>query len=70
MRRVALLFLPVVVTERPEDYDDWACRQLGRWLAEAPGTTVEGAADLADSLVEFKREPSAMDGIKTAAGVS
>jgi hypothetical protein len=66
---VALLFLPVVLTQRPEDYDDWACRWLGRWLTETPGATAERAADLADGLVELKLEPSAMEGIKTAAGV-
>jgi hypothetical protein len=66
---IALLFLPVVLSQRPEDYDDWACRWLARWLTETPKPTAEQAADLASGLDELKLEPTAITAVKTAAGV-
>jgi hypothetical protein len=62
---VALLYLPVVLTQRTEDYDRSACKWLARWLTETRQIT----ADLAEALVELKQEPTAIAHVKTAARV-
>jgi hypothetical protein len=66
---VALLNLPVVLVQRTDDYDRWACRWLARWLTETHDLNPERAANIAEGLVEIKLEPSAMTHVKTAAGI-
>ena len=61
---LALRFLPVVIAERPERYDAWACRWLARWLTEAPGVTIDQAAEVAASLADLPAEPSSLESIK------
>jgi hypothetical protein len=61
---LALGFLPLVVAQRPEEYDGWALRWLGRWISEAPDATIERAAEVAAQLADLPAEPSALDQIK------
>jgi len=61
---LALVLLPVVATRRPEAYDTWALRWLGRWIAEAPGATIDAAVDVAASLAMLPVEPEAVDAIR------
>jgi hypothetical protein len=60
--KLALRFLPLVAAD-PGSYDAYACRWLSRWLREAPGATIDEAAELAGALAELPAEPSALDAI-------
>lgn len=63
----ALRFLLLVIAHRPQEFDAWACRWLARWLAEAPGATIEMAAEIAGALADLPAEPVAsLDVIRSA----
>jgi hypothetical protein len=59
----ALRFLPLVASERPRDYDGWALRWLVRWAGEAPGATIDRAAEIACSLADGRGEPLALESV-------
>src|SRR5262245_34091427 len=61
---VALAFLPLVADQRPEEYDGWALRWLGRWIDEAPEATIERAAEVAAQLADLPAEPSVLEEIR------
>jgi hypothetical protein len=42
---LALQLLPLVAVQKPDAYDDWACRWLARWLTETTGTTIDHRAE-------------------------
>ena len=61
---LALRFLPLVATQRPEAYDSWACRWLARWLTETSSATIDAAVDVAAGLAALPVEPrEAIDAI-------
>ncbi len=62
---VALAFLPLVATQRPDAYDGWACRWMARWLSESGGT-IDQAVDVAASLAALPVEPEAIQTIRRA----
>jgi hypothetical protein len=43
----AARFLPLIVRERPREFDAWALRWLARWLSETSTATTEQAAEVA-----------------------
>jgi hypothetical protein len=58
---LALRFLPLVASQRPERYDSWALRWLEQWCAQMREVaSVEEAADVASSIVAIGegREPA------------
>jgi hypothetical protein len=59
----AARFLPLIARESPKEFDAWALRWLGRWIAETGSATIEQAAELAGALADLPAEPSAIDGI-------
>jgi hypothetical protein len=63
---LALGFLPLVAVQRIDEYDGWTLRWLGRWINEAPGSTIDQAAELAAALADLPSEPSAWEGIRAA----
>lgn len=66
---VALRFLPLLAAARARDYDAWALRWLGRWIAESRHATIERAAEIAAGLADLPGEPhSALASIRRAAG--
>jgi hypothetical protein len=64
---MALRFLPLVIAQRPSEFDAWACRWLARWLAETREATIEQAAEVAAALADLPSEPvTALDAIRHA----
>ena len=63
----ALRLLPLVATQRPDEYSDWALRWLGRWIGEMPGTTIDQTADVASWLAELPADPGAWQSIMDSA---
>jgi hypothetical protein len=62
----ALRFLPLVAAEQPDAYDAWALRWLGRWAAEASGTSIDHAVDVAAGLAALPVEPHAIEAVRRA----
>jgi hypothetical protein len=63
----ALQLVVLAATQQPEAYDGWACRWLARWLTEAPGATIDRAAEVAAALADLPAEPQpALDTIRDA----
>jgi len=60
----ALRFLPLVAAQQPEHYSAWALRWLQRWIEEAPGATIDGAAEIACSLADGLTEPNALESVR------
>jgi len=55
---LTLRFLPLVATQRPDDFDTWALRWLERWCAERRGrATIDDAGELAAALAEVAVDP-------------
>jgi hypothetical protein len=52
----AVEFLPVVIAQRPDEYDAWARRWLERWIT-TPEATINNTADIAAALAELPVEP-------------
>ena len=65
---VALRFLPLVASQRPDDYDGWASRWLVRWLTEAPEANIDAAVDVAAALAALPLEPQAIETIGQLGG--
>jgi hypothetical protein len=61
---LALRFLPLVVSQRLDAYDDFARRWLARWLSETPGATIEQAAEVAGALADLPTEPSVWETLR------
>jgi hypothetical protein len=61
---VALKFLPLVVSQKLEAYDQWSCHWLRRWLGEAQGVGIEQAAEMAAALADLPSEPKALRAIR------
>jgi hypothetical protein len=57
----ALRFLPLVARQRPDEYDRWALRWLGRWVSETPDATIGQAAETAASLSDLPGEPAMLE---------
>jgi hypothetical protein len=66
---LALRLLPLVVAQRQEEYDRWACRWLARWLTETLGATIDQTAEIAGALAELPTEPQSFDAIRQALGL-
>jgi hypothetical protein len=62
----ALRFLPTVAAKQPDAFDAWALRWLGRWIAEIPGASIDGALDVAAGLAALPVEPEAIETIRRA----
>jgi hypothetical protein len=62
--RTALRFLPLIAAERPDDYDTWSLRWLGRWIVETPETTIDHAADVTTALAAVPVDPDALIAIQ------
>jgi hypothetical protein len=62
----ALRFLPLVASKQPESFDAWALRWLVRWASEAPGATIDKAAEVVAALADLPCEPTALDTIRQA----
>jgi hypothetical protein len=60
---VALRFLPLIASQRPQSYDSWAARWMVRWLNEASGATIDRAVDVAAALAALPVEPEALETI-------
>lgn len=60
---LALRFLPLVAAQRPNAYDNWACRWLARWLTETDGATIDHAVDIAAGLAALPVEPEAINAV-------
>jgi hypothetical protein len=60
---IAARFLPLIARESPKEFDSWALRWLGRWIAETGSATIERAAEVAGCLADLATEPSAIDGL-------
>jgi len=60
----ALRFIPLVVAEKPEQFDAWALRWLKRWIEETSGATMEQAAEIACSLADAFTEPLALESVR------
>jgi len=60
---LALRFLPLIAAQRPDSYDLWASRWMGRWLKEARGATIDRAVDVAAALAALPLEPEALQTI-------
>jgi hypothetical protein len=52
------------VAQRPEEYDGWALRWLGRWISEAQEATIERAVEVAAQLADLPAEPSALEELR------
>jgi hypothetical protein len=51
---VMLRFLPLVAEERPESFDAWGLRWLGRWCTQLAGkATVDDAVEVTQGLAEI-----------------
>lgn len=61
----ALSFLPVVIANKPEAYNEWAIRWLVRYL-EKPNISIDQAADVAAALAELPSEPSVLKALEDA----
>jgi len=53
-----------VIAERPSEYNAWALRWLGRWIAEAPAATIELAAEVAAQLADLPDAPAIMERLR------
>jgi hypothetical protein len=62
----ALELVALAAIREPDAYDAWACRWLARWLSEAPGATIDNAADVAAALADLPAEPTTLDSIRQA----
>jgi hypothetical protein len=62
----ALRFLPLVASQRVEEYDPWALRWLARWISETRGATIEQAVEVTGSLADLPSEPAALATIRKA----
>jgi hypothetical protein len=57
---VALRFLPLIATQRPDEFDRWALRWLERWCGERGGlASVDDAVELVGGLAEMPIDPEA-----------
>jgi hypothetical protein len=65
---LALRLLPLVAAQRHEQYDQWACRWLARWLRDAEGVTIDRAAEIAGALAGLPSDPQAVDAIRETLG--
>jgi hypothetical protein len=65
--RIARLGVVLAATKQPNAYDGWARRRLARWLTEAPGATIDRAAEVAAALADLPAEPqTALETIRDA----
>ena len=64
----ALRFLPLVAAQQPDQYNAWALRWLSRWIEEAPGATIDAAAEVACSLADGLAEPIALESVRRGLG--
>jgi len=62
----AARFLPLIAAASPGEYDAYALRWLGRWVAETGTATIEQAAEVAASLADLPVEPRMLDAITGA----
>jgi hypothetical protein len=60
----ALQLVALAAVEQPDAYDGWACRWLARWLTEAPGATIDAAAEVAAQLADLPSEPSMFEALR------
>lgn len=66
---VTVRFLPLIASERPEDYDLWALRWLERWCGElGRRASVDDALEIVQGLAEIPVDPER--GLETIKGVS
>jgi hypothetical protein len=61
---LALAFLPLIASQRPDEYDAWALRWLARWIQETAGATIEHAAEVAGLLADVPTEPRALESMR------
>jgi hypothetical protein len=54
---LALGLLGLIALQRPQAYDAWALRWLGRWMREARRPTIETAARIATALAALPKAP-------------
>ena len=59
----AARFLPLIAAASPAEYDAYALRWLGRWVAETGAATIEQAAEIAASLADLPVEPKMLEAI-------
>jgi hypothetical protein len=64
----ALRFLPIVAAREPSQYDAWALRWLGRWIAEASSATIDRAVEIARMLAALRSEPTALERLRHVCG--
>jgi hypothetical protein len=65
---LALRMLPLVIRERPEEYDRWALHWFERWLEGHGALTMSAVADVAVALAELPRDIDAFEVLRRAAG--
>ncbi len=55
---VTVRFLPLIASERPEDYDVWTLRWLERWCGElGRRASIDDAAEVVQGLAEIPVDP-------------
>jgi hypothetical protein len=55
---LTIRFLPLVATQRPDDFDVWALRWLERWCAELRSVaSIDDAVELVVALAEIPVDP-------------
>src|SRR5580700_11247153 len=54
---LALRMLPLVIRDRPDEYDQWALHWFHRWM-ERDGSTISEVADVAVALADLRSEPT------------
>lgn len=56
--RLMLRFLPLIATQRPDEFDVWTLRWLERWCEELRGrASIDDAVELVEALAEIPIDP-------------